>query len=87
MSYLNGKEVFPPTLLKEIQRYVQGACVYIPVEGNRIEGKLNGRRSPLQNRNLEIARKYAQGRSVSALAEEYFLSKQAIYKILSGLKK
>lgn len=78
MSYRNGKEVFPPALLEEIQRYVQGTCVYIPRVGTRTR-KPNG----LRQRNADICRRYAGGQSVRSLSEEYCLSPQAIYKILA----
>lgn len=79
MSYLNGKDVFPPALLEQIQRYVQGTNVYIPRSGKKMK-KMNG----LKERNAEICRRYASGQPVRRLAEEYYLSTQAIYKILSG---
>lgn len=82
MSYRNGKELFPPSLLEQIQRYAQGTCVYIPRVGEKTR-KTNG----LQGRNAEICCKYEAGQSVRSLAEEYFLSPQAIYKILSGDRK
>jgi len=79
MSYLNGKDALPAWLLEEVQRYVQGACIYIP----RKEKK-SYRRNPLTERNAEIQRKHAEGFTVRALSEEYYLSPQAIYKILSS---
>lgn len=82
MSYLNGKDVFPPTLLKEIQRYVQGTCVYIPKKGKKTR-----KPSGLRERNAEICRRYAEGQAVRLLSEEYCLSPQAIYKILADGRK
>ena len=82
MSYLNGKDVFPPALLMEIQRYVQGACVYIPKVGERAK-----KTSDLRERNAEIRSQYAEGKSVKVLAGEYYLSPQAIYKILAAGRK
>jgi len=79
MSYLNGKDIFPQELLEQIQRYVQGANVYIPRSGKKIQ-----KRDALKERNAEICRRYASGQPVRRLAEEYYLSTQAIYKILSG---
>jgi len=35
MSQLNGKDIFPEKLLKQIQRYVAGESVYIPAKGKR----------------------------------------------------
>lgn len=77
MSYRNGKDVFPPALLKEIQRYVQGTSVYIPGDGMR------RRDSGLGARNDEIRRRYAGGEPVRKLSEEYYLSPQAVYKIIA----
>lgn len=79
MSYLNGKDALPAWLLEELQHYVQGACIYIP----RKEKKSH-RQNPMSERNAEIRRKYAEGCSVRVLAEEYYLSPQAVYKILSS---
>lgn len=79
MSYRNGKDVLPDWLLKEIQRYVQRTSIYIPGNGEKPE-----RKNSLRRRNEEIRGKYAGGTPVRALSEEYFLSTQAIYKILSG---
>jgi len=78
MSYLNGKDVFPPELLREIQRYAQGVSVYIP-RIEQMQRKPNG----LRERNDQICIRYAEGETVKQLAEEYFLSPQAIYKILA----
>ncbi len=78
MGYLNGRDVFPPALLKEIQRYAQGTCVYIPKTGEK-----RRRSSGLCERNAEIRRRYVGGESVRRLAQEYYLSSQAIYKILA----
>lgn len=82
MSYLNGRDVFPPNLLKEIQRYTEGTCVYIP----RTK-KQSRKPSGLQKRNAEIRLRYDKGCSVRLLAAEYFLSSQAIYKVLAKSKK
>lgn len=82
MSYLNGKDVFPPALLEEIQRYVQGVNVYIPRRGETARKKTD-----LSARNSEICKRYACGHSVRRLSEEFYLSPQAIYKILSQERK
>ena len=78
MGYLNARDAFPPELLKEIQRYAQGTCVYIPRCGKKTK-----KQNLLKDRNEEIRRRRSRGESVRALAEAYYLSTQAIYKILS----
>ena len=32
MKYLNATSVLPDTLVKELQHYVQGGYIYIPIE-------------------------------------------------------
>lgn len=83
MGYLNGKDVLPAELLAMVQRYVQGKSIYIP----RADSSARRRISPLSRRNAEICGKYAAGIPVRQLAEEYYLSVQAVYKILASGRK
>lgn len=32
MAYKNGKEVLPASLLREIQKYIQGELIYVPTK-------------------------------------------------------
>lgn len=83
MSYRNAREVFPPEVLALVQRYVEGDCVYIP---RRTVQNRRSVREELSERNIKIREEYAAGQSVRMLAETYFLSSQAIYKILAEEK-
>ena len=84
MGYQNGKKVLPPKLLKQVQRYVQGECVYIPIQTPSTPRK---RSDPvLAARNRERCAAYDRGLRVQALCRQYCLSPQAIYKILSHRK-
>jgi len=78
MGYKNGKDLLPPALLKAVQQYAEGECIYIP----RTAVRPRTRRPETAQRNAEIIAKRASGRTVRQLAEEYYLSTQAIYKIL-----
>lgn len=78
MGYKNGKDLLPPALLKAVQQYAEGECIYIP----RISPRPRTQRSDTVQRNAAIRAKRKAGSSVKRLAEEYFLSPQAIYKIL-----
>ena len=86
MGYRNGKDLLPPALLKLVQQYAEGECLYIPRthRNQQTSGQPTGR---LTQRNAEIRRRYAAGCSVRQLSAEYYLSPQAIYKILSGSRK
>lgn len=81
MSYRNGRDVLPPELLALVQQYVQGESLYIPRKDAR---SCAPKDAALRERNRCICRAYADGESVKQLAQRYFLSTQAIYKILSG---
>ncbi|MBE5780066.1 MAG: DNA-binding response regulator [Clostridiales bacterium] len=82
MRYQNGKELLPEALFLEVQKYAEGVCIYIP----RQQALRQPRCADLL-RNQEICRRYAEGESVRSLAEEFFLSPQAVYRILSKNRK
>ncbi|WP_080874515.1 CD3324 family protein [Oceanobacillus timonensis] len=84
MSYKNGKEVLPPHLLKELQRYIQGELVYIPKQTSQRAGwgEANGSRLALDERNEEICRLYREGYSFEELEQTYNLSMDSIRKIV-----
>ncbi|MFD0869877.1 MULTISPECIES: CD3324 family protein [Paenibacillus] len=72
MKYENAGDVLPEELLKEIQKYAAGKLLYIPSgEEKRAWGEMSGYRDQLQRRNLMIRNKYANGITVSELADEY----------------
>ncbi len=69
--------------MREVQKYASGKLLYIPAgEEKRAWGAASGYREQLQRRNRMIRNKYAHGRTVSELADEYFLSLDSIKKIL-----
>ena len=74
----------PSELIEKIQEYVDGETVYIPKKAVK---RCNGTsQSPLDGRNTEIYEKYINGKSVKELSEEYYISTQGIYKILTKFK-
>jgi Mor family transcriptional regulator len=84
LQYKNAQEILPHELLREVQKYVQGAQLYIPrAPGRRAGwGERNGERGRLFDRNLEIRHRYDRGMSVDDLADEYALSPDSIRKII-----
>lgn len=84
MQYKNGKEVLPPRLLKEMQKYIQGELVYIPKEENQRAGwgEVNGSRAIIAKRNQTIFQHYSEGKSVEELEHMYNLSNDSIRKII-----
>ncbi|GLB58713.1 hypothetical protein NCCP133_08460 [Cytobacillus sp. NCCP-133] len=84
MSYLKANAVLPKNLIKEIQKYVQGETIYIPKPENahRKWGTRSGARKTLDERNQSIKDSFKSGKTISQLAEEYYLSIETIKKII-----
>lgn len=84
MNYKNGRDVLPPSLLKELQKYIQGDLIYIPkpTEQRAHWGEVSGTRKLLAERNKEICLYYTNGWSVADLERKYHLSGESIRKII-----
>jgi len=84
MSYKNGKDIFPPSLLMQLQEYIQGEIVYIPKKEKTRAGwgENNGARILLERRNKEIYRQYRNGSTIVELIQRYHLSEDSIRKII-----
>lgn len=89
MKYVNADVILPQQLLQEVQKYMQGGMLYIPKpEGQHKRwGESSGGRSYLSARNQSIREHYAQGLSVTELAEQFCLSADSIKKIVYGSKQ
>ncbi|WP_276356735.1 CD3324 family protein [Cohnella caldifontis] len=88
VSYKNGKDVLPPRLLEELQKYTPGELIYVPKpsECRAGWGEVSGTRKMLLERNEEIRRSYAEGRSVDELESIYHLSGDSIRRIIFRTK-
>lgn len=88
MNYKNGRDVLPPSLLKELQSYIQGELIYIPKQGSsRVGwGENSGTRQRIARRNEEIYRLYSDGYSINELKQKYFLSEESIRKVIFKMR-
>lgn len=83
MKYVNGRDIFPERLLRQIQKYVSGQLVYIPSrEQKRSWGESSGYKRYLWERNRMIRKQFRDGKNVDMLALEYALSPESIRRIL-----
>ena len=75
MKYLNAKTILPDALVKELQNYIQGGYLYIPVkqEQQKRWGEVSGYRQELAQRNRQIKRDYQDGVSMDRICEKYNL--------------
>lgn len=89
MSYRNAKNILPPDLLEQVQKYVQGEQIYIPQKGNERTkwGKKSGAVKNISFRNKEILAKHQEGFSYEELAQIFFLSTESIRKIVYAQRK
>ncbi|MCL2363661.1 MAG: CD3324 family protein [Defluviitaleaceae bacterium] len=84
MKYVNAKDVLPPEVLREVQKYSGGALIYVPKkEADRIGwGQLNGAKAHVAGRNRSIITAYHNGTSVIQLMKQHCLSEASIRKII-----
>ena len=89
MGYTNADALLPRALLREVQKYVDGAYLYVPRkdEEKRPWGGNTGIRETLLARNREIVVKRRAGRTVAELSAEYFLSDKTIARIVAMGKR
>lgn len=88
MGYRNANGILPRNLLCAVQQYIDGEYLYIPrkEENKQQWGANTGARDKTLLRNSEIVSRRQSGWSVAELAEQYFLSAKAIYKIINAAK-
>jgi len=84
LIYKNGRDVLPPSLLRELQNYAGGELIYIPKPNERRArwGEVSGTRKLLAERNKEICRLHSDGMTVSELVARFHLSGDSIRKII-----
>lgn len=71
MKYRNAQEIFPESLLKQIQRYVSGETIYIPAKNEKKAwGESSGYRKFLQERNEWIRNDFKNGLTIEAISEK-----------------
>ena len=81
MAYKNAKDILPPELLREVQRYADGELLYIPATDFAAWGERCGTRDEYRRRNDEIRRLHS-ALTVDQLARRFCLSEDSIRKII-----
>ena len=84
MKYINANVILPEKLIEEIQKYIQGKYIYIPIkkENYKSWGVISGIKQEYKNRNKKIKNDYKQGFSIENLAQKDYLSLDMFIKIL-----
>lgn len=89
MGYKKAEQILPDEIIRLIQNYIDGECIYIPrKDENRKEwGSQTSIREELRDRNRSIYADYKKGLKNIQLAEKYFLSEKSIQRILREMKE
>ncbi|MCL2841660.1 MAG: CD3324 family protein [Defluviitaleaceae bacterium] len=84
LKYVNAKDVLPPEILAQVQKYTCGALIYVPKAGDEKVGwgQRSGARAQVVNRNRGIIEAYKSGTAIHELMEEHCLSEASIRKII-----
>jgi len=88
LRYRNGRDVLPPELLDEIQKYLCGEMLYVPKKEEKKAswGQLSGSKDQVHVRNSRIAAQYKSGIPITELIHEFCLSEASIRKIIYSHK-
>ena len=89
MKYVNANTLLPAVLVEELQGYIQGGYIYVPVRQDQPKhwGELSGYREELEKRNREIIRSFKAGDSMEYLAESIIcLSTQFVRLFISSIE-
>ena len=82
MKYRNAAELLPSQLLQELQKYAQGETFYVPKVKRKPWGEGTGAKAYFSRRNSAIRNEFSDGANVEKLSEEYFISEDAVKKIV-----
>lgn len=87
MNYKNANNILPDRLVQEIQQYIQGEYIYIPIKDKVINSTPTEYEQELIKRNEHIYTKSLEGISNSELAGGYHLSASSIRRIIIQQRK
>lgn len=87
MNYKNANKILPDRLVQEIQQYVQGEYIYIPIKDKVINVAPTEYEQELMKRNKHIFTKSLEGVSNRELADMYHLSVSSIRRIIIEQRK
>jgi Mor family transcriptional regulator len=83
MKYINAAEVLPKYLLAEIQKYIRGEILYIPIGDEHLKwGEKSGSKSYFEIRNKQIKKQYKNGDTLEQISQEFGLAYETVRKIV-----
>ncbi len=87
MKYKNAAKILPPEMIEQLQQYVQGEYLYIPIKEREVHSNMTDYALEVQKRDEHIYTNHLQGVSNAELAHKYALSESSIRRIISKERK
>lgn len=87
MKYKNANSILPEELIENIQQYVQGEYIYIPIKNRAEASQPTEYDVELQKRDEHIYTRHLEGIPNKKLAEMYCLSESSIRRIVVNQRK
>ena len=87
LRYTNATQVLPLELIEQIQEYVQGEYIYIPIKSGKADANMTDYAIEIQKRDEHIYTKHLEGMKNIELAHRYSLSESSIRRIIIKQRK
>lgn len=87
MKYRSAAQILPEELIREIQKYVQGEYIYIPIGEKAARRSPTGYSTELHKRDERIYKMHLEGLTSRRLSDIFHLSGSSIRRIISRQKE
>jgi len=87
MKYKNAAKILPPEMIEQLQEYVQGEYLYIPIKEREVHNNITDYALEVQKRDGHIYTNHLLGINNAELAEKYALSESSIRRIIIKERK
>ena len=87
MKYKNAVKILPPEMIEQLQQYVQGEYIYIPIKDREVHTNITEYALEVQKRDEHIYTNHLLGIGNIELVEKYALSESSIRRIIIKERK
>ena len=82
MKYKNANDVLPTELVKELQKYIQGEFLYIPIKEKKKHRAVTEYKIELEKRNNRLYKMHLEGVKNEQLAKNFSLSQSSVRRVI-----
>lgn len=87
MKYKNASDVLPNDLVEELQKYVQGEFLYIPIKERKKHKAVTEYKIELEKRNNRLYKMHLEGMSNEQLAKNFSLAQSSVRRIIVSQRR